>query len=383
MPNENETGGLSKEEVDHAYKKILLRSADPSGLKTYTGLKISPDELEVILRGSKEYKDREAAKTRKRVLLFGAYGNGNLGDAIQARSLLNCISAFLPSLEVWATTAFPKPYSFPSERTLPVATIRNINVLSRFDALLIGGGGLLAHPHYPLPDTNWVKSIPIPFAFLSVGANDRCALEAKVAISSAAWAGGRDFETINALRKYRSQVDFMPDPVLIEDWPALPASNPITHETCWILRGPSDENHSFIASILKPQDIVVGLEPEHDKSLASIFPQMIFVQDIESLNEIVSASRRVVSMRFHGVILGLRQRRPVFSIRQTKGAALLQMLGLGSFAYARAQDLMFLNATGVNSFASQRRFLSELFENNFRNMLVALQVIPVSPRLNG
>ena len=383
MPNDDEAGGLSKEEVNLAYKRILLRSADPSGLKTYTGLKISPNELEIVLRGSKEYKDRKAASIRKKVLLFGAYGNGNLGDAIQARSLLNCISAMLPGLEIWATSAFSKPYSFPSERILPVRAIRSVDVLSHFDALLIGGGGLLAHPHEPLPDTNWVKSIPIPFAFLSVGANYRCALQASVAISSAAWASGRDFESINELRKYRSQVDFMPDPVLIEDVPALPGNKPITHDTCWILRGPLDENHNFIASMLKPQDMVVGLEPEDDKSLRGIFPQMTFIEDIEALNEIIASCQRVVSMRFHGVILGLRQQRPVFSVRVPKGAALLQMLGLGEFAYARAQDLMFLNTKGVSSFASQRRFFRDLFENNFRNMLVALQFMPASQQSQG
>jgi hypothetical protein len=84
LPDDDEGGGLSEEEVNRAYAKILLRSADPSRLKTYTGLKVSPNELETLLRGSKEYRDREVAKTRKKVLLFGAYGNGNLGDAIQA-----------------------------------------------------------------------------------------------------------------------------------------------------------------------------------------------------------------------------------------------------------------------------------------------------------
>ena len=171
--------------------------------------------------------------------------------------------------------------------------------------------------------------------------------------------------------------------LVIEDVPAFPGNKPITHDTCWILRGPLDENHSFIASILKPQDIVVGLELEEDKSLRSIFPQMIFIEDIESFDEIISSCHRVVSMRFHGVILGLRQQRPVFSIRVPKGTALLQMLGLGAFAHARAQDLVFLNTSSVNSFASQRRFLRDLFENNLRNMLVALQLMPSRQQLHA
>ena len=110
---------------------------------------------------------------------------------------------------------------------------------------------------------------------------------------------------------------------------------------------------------------------------------MTFVQDIESFNEIVASSRRVVSMRFHGVILALRLRRPVFSIRLPKGTALLRMLGLSEFAYARAQDLMFLNIRGSDSFATQHRFFRELFDNYLRNMFVALNIIPVSQRLNG
>ena len=378
MSNDDTTNALSAEDIHRAYRKVLLRSADPSGLKTYAGLKISSTELEIILRGSREYKDREASEIRKKILLFGAYGNGNLGDAIQARSLLNCISQILPSVEVWATSAFPEPYSFPSGRTLPVGAIRDLNLLSQFDALLIGGGGLLAHPHDPLPDANWVRSVSIPFAFLSVGANDRCALQTHVAISNAAWVGGRDFETINELRKYRSQVEFMTDPVLVEDAPSLTADRPITHETCWILRGPADENHGFIASILKPEDIVVGMEPKNDESLKAFFPNMVFTQDIDPFNDIIASSRRVVSMRFHGVILALRLQRPVYSIRLPKGTALLHMLGLSDFAYARAKDLMFLNTRSSHSCEPQRCFLRKLFDNNLRNMLVALNMMPAS-----
>jgi hypothetical protein len=378
LSNDDQTGRLTEEDVNHAYQKILLRSADPSGLKCYAGLNISLHELELKLKGSQEYRDRNAARNRKKVLLFGAYGNGNLGDAIQARSLLNCISSCCPEIEIWATTVFPGTYSFPSERTLPAGTIRNLKALSQFDALLIGGGGLLAHPHEPLPDASWVKSIPIPFAFLSIGANEQHASQAQVAISAAAWAGGRDFETIRELRKYRSQVDFMPDPVLLEDEPSIPASKPITHETCWVLRGPLDENHEFIASILKSEDVVVGMEPENDGQLKSIFPNMIFAHDIESFNSILASSRRVVSMRFHGVILALRLQRPVYSIRLPKGTALLQMLGLSDFAHARAKDLMFLNTRSSHSCEPQRRFLRKLFDNNLRNMLVALNMMPAS-----
>ena len=162
-----------------------------------------------------------------------------------------------------------------------------------------------------------------------------------------------------------------------------PAGKPITHETYWILRVRSTKIISSSASILKPRNIVFGLEPENAESLKKIFPHIIFIEYVELFNDAVSPYRGIVSRRFHGVILGLRLQRPVFSIRVPKGAALLHMLGLGEFAYARAQDLMFLKTHSSHSFAPQHRFFKELFENYLHDMFVTLKIIPASQQLNG
>ena len=167
----------------------------------------------------------------------------------------------------------------------------------------------------------------------------------------------------------------MPDPLLVEDLPSHAVSEVASYETCWVLRGPVDENHEFIASRLKPQDIVVGLESKLDKPLKKIFPTMAFVQSLEDFESIICRSQKVVSMRFHGLILALRRRRPAYSVRMQKGTALLNMLGLGNYAFASARDIKFDREDDPDNIGSQINFFREIFRNSLLNMLSTLDLL--------
>src|SRR5208282_930355 len=101
----------------------------------------------------------------------------------------------------------------------------------------------------------------------------------------------------------RSQVHFMPDPLLVEEGLTRTGNGTFLYNTCWIMRGPVDENHAFVASVAKPDDVILGFEPKEDEPLTKLFPNMIMINKLEEFNKIAIRSRRIVSMRFHGVIL--------------------------------------------------------------------------------
>ena len=375
-----DAGTLTEEQVKEAYRSILCRRADANGLASYVGRPMSIEELELALKTSNEYSNRVDPFTGKiklggkprKVLLFGAYGNGNLGDALQAISLRNTIAEITSSVECWATTVLDSDYPFSTKHKLPREAIRNLDTLSQFDALVIGGGGLLSHPHAPLTDAKWVNSLPIPFAFLSVGANEPCAFQSYTAISGAAWVSGRDVESIKTLLKYRSSVQFTPDPILIEN-NLHEAAQAQAFDTCWILRGPLDENHHFIKAVFQPKDLVVGIEPEADSELKSLFPNIVLLSDCYKLLDLISSSKRVVSMRYHGVIFSLRLGVPIFSLRLPKGTALLNSLGLAENAFSRAQDLMFAkNNYDAQCFQMQRLFYYQVFKAGLLSMFATL-----------
>jgi hypothetical protein len=73
------------------------------------------------------------ADDRTRVLLFGAYGSGNLGDAIQAISLLRAIQSIRQDVEVWACSQLPCQFPFPFEYVLPAKQIYIVSLLNQFD----------------------------------------------------------------------------------------------------------------------------------------------------------------------------------------------------------------------------------------------------------
>jgi hypothetical protein len=84
-----------------------------------------------------------------RVLLFGAYGNGNMGDAYQALAVRAHLAAHFAhrSIEVSACSLLcSSDYAYPPEFTLRPESILDVELVNSYDYLVIGGGGLLAHP---------------------------------------------------------------------------------------------------------------------------------------------------------------------------------------------------------------------------------------------
>ena len=327
---------LTHDEVVWGYRYLLGRDPESAEVVALQAVQYADwPEFRAALLGSSEYAARGIQEQAvNRLLLFGAYGNGNFGDDIQAWSLRNHILRLTGCFEPWATTTFQQDFPFPADRIAPHSTIHSVAELEKFDAVLIGGGGLLACPHWPLNDHQWMSTLTRPIALLALGATSAVADNAVELIRKAVFVSARDKESHQALSRHTSGVVDMPDPVLVDSSLPIPQSVDQKWKTCWILRGPPGSLHDEVRERIEPSDIVVCVEPLIDKELEAVFANVYFTRDLKELLGFIAASERVVSMRFHGAILGLRCGKPTYGLEVRKTRLLLEELGVPeAFAY--------------------------------------------------
>ena len=228
LPDLRVPGEIDKRAYIHAlYRVALQRDPDSNALtrllarddiENFFPEILCSSEFRKLARSSAYAVTRALSwPDRPRVLLFGAYGNGNLGDAIQASSLAHAIRILRPDIEVWACSFLPAPYPFAHELTLQHDGILNPAIVNSFNLLLIGGGGLLSHPHDPLTDPEWQKMLEVPVALIGVGAAEPVASKAEILIRKAVYISGRDDHSIATLRNFDREPAFVPDPVLCDE----------------------------------------------------------------------------------------------------------------------------------------------------------------------
>jgi hypothetical protein len=353
----------------------LWREPNDKALRGWTDGPLSLDEIRHRMQAGDEYKIVQAAAKvrdnagfRKRILLFGAYGNGNLGDMIQADSLRRSIMRSFPDVGVWATTMMASPYPYPEDFKLPVGFIKYPPGVALFDALLIGGGGLLAHPHDPLANESWVGSLNLPVLLFGIGSTDFFAPQAKSLIQKAVHASGRDLESLTSLLKFRNTVEFAIDPVL-GDKELRVAPQAGGKGTGWILRGPKTAFHDAIKHLVEDDDDVIGFEPKVDGVLKEDFPSLRFVTDNAEFFSIIARKQRLVSMRYHGVILGLKAGIPSYAYNVPKAAALLGMLGLPACASNKGATLLPLPDVDMRRTTEILSWFEDLYEHNLKSAL--------------
>ncbi|MBE0405178.1 polysaccharide pyruvyl transferase family protein [Halomonas citrativorans] len=168
-----------------------------------------------FFRNSKEYKEKVqpvidllSKDSNKKILIFGAYGNGNLGDSIQALHLSRAINDSFPSVSVYATTKQTYFYDFDPKRKLPSWVLKNKLIMSQFKALFIGGGGLLSHPHPPLNDFSWVSGLEVPVVVLGVGASKDNLQKGSWLLDKSWRVSGRDKQSIESISYFYHEVKF-------------------------------------------------------------------------------------------------------------------------------------------------------------------------------
>ena len=278
-----------------------------------------------------------ALPRRPRVLLFGAYGNGNLGDAIQATSLARAIGSIRPDVEVWASSALPAAYPFAYNRILPPEAVAKPDLVNSFDLLIVGGGGLLAHPHDPLTDPKWQEGLELPVVFLGIGADDATAGKSGNLLRKAVYVSGRDGQSVAALSRFSNAVGFVPDPVLsdiayLPDASSDPPKFNRTEKRLWILKS---ANHPQLLDlcrcIAESDDMVCFLEPHLDFELVEHIPHARPIYCVDDLLAMIDEAKIVFSMRYHGCILAMLRGKPVFGLREPKCLSLLERYGNGQW----------------------------------------------------
>lgn len=363
--------------IQAAYRDVLLRSADAAGISLYARAELGYDALSERLSSSKEYRDKIAplverieATNRPRVLIFGAYGNGNLGDDIQAASVEALIKRASSGASIWSTSLFTHDYPMSEGRKLPHGTIYSNMILDLFDFLVIGGGGLLAHPHDPLGDEGWCNRLNIPVAIIGVGAEGSFVAKASSLLKKASFVGARDVASISAILPFTPHVSFVPDPVLLAQ--QLPTSNAGAtkeYRRCWILRDPIDDHMEKVRRLISDEDIVIGVEPGSDEKLLEFFPEMKLIRSIDEFWTSALSAESIISMRYHGVILGLIAGIDTYSYRIGKGAALLRLLGLGNKIVADIEKFSTTPKIDRSAFQVQREEMAALYVKYLRATL--------------
>ena len=343
LPDLREPGNADKESYIRAiYRVALQRDPDPNALTRFLARDdinkffpeiLSSAEFRKLARSPAYAATRSlASPDRPRVLLFGAYGNGNLGDAIQASSLAQAINLLRPEIEVWACSALPAPYPFAHQLTLQPDAILVPAIVNSFDLLVIGGGGLLAHPHDPLTDPKWQTMLQVPVAFIGVGAAEPVASEAEILIRKAIYVSGRDDHSIATLRKFAREPAFVPDPVLCDasylnqQEDSCPRQS--SERKLWVLKYVNTEDFRALCTDLsKSDDTVCFVEPHIDIRLIEYLPNARPIYFVEELIRMIDHADLVLSMRYHGCILAMLRGKRVFGLREHKCFELLARYG--------------------------------------------------------
>lgn len=366
---------LSAEDfIREAYQVILLREPDHDGLNHHI-FRSKESVVESLLQ-SAEYRALarsgislpKAMQNKRKILLFGAYGNGNIGDAIQAASVRDHIYAVNPNLEVWACSELPGLFPYNYARVLPARYLKRHEILNEFAAIVIGGGGLLAHPHSPLFDMAWQQNLAVPTILLSLGAEDKVSSKSNLLISSSVYVSGRDSNSFEALKIYNKDVKQTADPVLCDPTYATekPASNKVGK--LFILKKAGHEDLLAARKLFNPDiDRACFIEPALDWPVWKVFPEARSLTDVDELVSLIDRSELVVSTRYHGCILAVCRRTAFIAIKEQKSKELCRMLGVenafvGSFAQLGFDNLSICDADYQRLEAERTILRSELAE---------------------
>ena len=371
MPSDLSKPRLTASDVADGFALLLGRPPESEAVVAhYLAMRLDRQQFLQALLGSAEFAERQrrrlaiealdhpaaswaAGPGAARVLLFGAYGNGNLGDAAQAEALAWALRRMLPGGLSLAATSWERqaPYRLPGGAVLASdAMLRPDRLTPGHDGaarlVAIGGGGLLGAPHFPLHDAAWARWFAgsgVPYALLGVGGGSAALRQPgwaeayRTLIAGARFVSGRDDETLAALRAIRADAAWFPDPVLL--WALAqpeppPAPRPI--HLLLIPRHPNsaadaEGNRAMLArraaAAAGERVVVAALEPHLDRH-ALRGEAVEYVADLQGLLALCRQARAVATLRLHGAVAGLAAGCVVRGLVQPKTGALMRSLGV-------------------------------------------------------
>ncbi|WP_181365737.1 polysaccharide pyruvyl transferase family protein [Burkholderia cenocepacia] len=365
---------LAGPEVDLAYNAILKRDLTDARVRA-THVSHQPNLFELVreLLESDEFNDRirravlleslaEQLRTERqvsnqrapRVLSFGAFLNGNVGDFCQIRaidSLLRHIFGDTKPANLFGCSWERKIDAAAGVPMLPRSALFDAALLRTMDLIVIGGGGLLSTPHFPLYEAGWVEALiasGTPYAIVGVGASTT-ELEDPVRssgyrqlITNAFHVSGRDATSIAALRRIRSDAAWMFDPFVSNRSVSRQAAGhrsvaPI-REVVLVPKFPVDdlEERSLrhlkaLESALLAQGIAtkaVLMEPALDRNMPIAFQHVVHTAHEREFLDAIQQSDHVYTMRYHGAIFSLSNGVPCSVYPVAKIKELFEEIGL-------------------------------------------------------
>lgn len=377
--------GISAQDVESAYE-LLLKRIPESGAIT-NAMKRFPNvhALYASIISSKEYQElsrkklAEAAYTNplppkawarergaaRRILLFGAYGNGNLGDAIQSYYVEKVVRRLLPDekLELYSSSWIDLA-EYPTQDAFIVepGALLNPWFLAAMDFVVVGGGGLVSPAHYPLTDIGWlsfIERLGVPFGLLGIGVASSANSDPRIAAgfrrlaSLAAFGSSRTASGVDQLKKAcpdKDEAVVFPDPVLLslafkEGIDRRPTLRNGRKTFAFIIKSPSNpEQAKFNSAVLefvggRPETRIIAIEPRRDGKLSKQFPNIVMVSTEDQLRQAIGDADVLISSRFHGCILGIGYGLATFGVGEEKIRFLLRDLG-NEAAYLSADHVV-------------------------------------------
>jgi polysaccharide pyruvyl transferase WcaK-like protein len=258
------------------------------------------------------------------IAVFGWYHHRNAGDDRIQYSVTRWLDghtlAFLPA---------GRPPSIPFLRT--------------YDAVIIGGGGVLMTAGGVLRNlAGWTKAVGIPVALVGVSVEnlpDTLRTELRAFLDCCCFAWFRDRGSIDELGEHPNAF-VAPDLTWLYPWPTLAESN--RHDLALCLR------HHAALDIAGWQRVTTALDRQ-------VVPWPLYLEgggDADALRRMLAATRvpdefsteplrnasAAISMRYHGVLFALQSGRPAIGVgSQPKLVRFMTENGLADWRIADAQ----------------------------------------------
>lgn len=259
---------------------------------------------------------------RYKVLLLGAYANGNIGDMYQADALAAEILNLPVEVEVFSVSPSTRRAEFSSERhtVLPPESLSDPALLNSHDVILVGGGGLLSAAHPPLNDKSWVDSISTRLCAVSIGASQETALECQEFIQRCDFFSVRDEYSANGVAEFRPSVDISMDPILLASSQISPPPDSDERRTgiSWIPAKLTPGTTAFYSDLMRTcwnekSDTLLSFNQVTDEKsgFSEMFPKtMNYIHTIDDFRRLTTSRAFSVSERYHGCIMSIKNHRP-------------------------------------------------------------------------
>ncbi len=257
-----------------------------------------------------------------RILLLGAYANGNIGDKYQAFAICHELREISETIEVCCVSPSRRNNKYPSNcPQLPPEIGLKAEEINKFDAIIIGGGGLLAVEHFPLNDSLWVDSINTKIIALGLGLDESGAIASRRFIERADFFSARDEYSIDIANNFRSQTELVLDPILLSDAFNLPKINQANGSGFLIPSRLSDKSIDYydwmLENVITSKDKIASINPQTDfaSGFLSMFDRRAkFYYELDPFLEMLAKCQYGFSERYHGAIFALKMGIPCFGL---------------------------------------------------------------------